>query len=163
MDSLAFRTAGPEDRSFIVTKWLRSFRLSHGAGLLLLGPWEHGTAMYYDVQRLVIEHILARPEVVTTVAYKPGEAQPFDLYGFVCIERAYPYPKLVDVVHYLFVDEPYRRAGLGRALLDVAGLNPPVIYTHRTADGQKIAHARGYRYDPLCVRIGRDGNPKETR
>lgn len=156
-ESLAFRHIDDEDRAFVVTKWMESFKYAHGAGVLAMGPWSHGSSMYFDVSREIVNALMARPHAETIVAYRPGEDRPFDLYGFVCVERGYPYPKRghgVDVIHYLFVDQPYRRVGLARALLEEAKLKAPVIYTHMTAAGQVIAKKRGYTFDPHCARFG---------
>ncbi len=145
MTDLAFRPAIAGDMGLVYGSWLSSFRMSHHAGLVPMATYG---AVYTEAIRL----LLARPAVVVTVAYHPGEqAGAADLYGWACIER----PAGSPVVHYCYVIEGYRRRGLARKLIEAGGVDlaAPWRYSYRTSVLSRLAgKMKTAEWAPLCAR-----------
>lgn len=168
--ALAFRPAVGDDMRLVVDTWVSSYRLSHSAGLIAMDDWS-------DVMRPQVGKVLARPGVVVTVAYRPGETDgATDLHGWIAVEHDYDRiirvregnewkarvsPGVVPLVHYVYVKWDYRKQGLARALFHAAGVvpNQPFIFTCRTAVVSKLQKKIPLaRMDPLIAR-----HPKKER
>lgn len=114
MRALAFRPAGALDRAFVLDSWLDSFRTAHAAGLIAMDDWR-------DVMGPQLAKMLRRPGVAVVVAYRPGEEDSrADLYGWAAVELRGAEPPLVL---YVYVKHAYRRLGIGRRLLEHAGVD----------------------------------------
>lgn len=146
----SFRAAtAPDDRRFVITTWSSSFKTSYAAGLIQTEDWP--TIMHAQIGK-----VLDRPGATTLVAYE--RTDPSFLYGFASAdvtERGKP------IVFYVYVKEPYRRAGIARALFAELGINPslPFVYACKTPAvthvHDKIPRAK---WNPLVARY-----PKEQQ
>lgn len=130
MTAIAFRPAelgthtepGP-DRKFIVDSWAGSYRDAFTSGLIQVEDW-------YEIMIPQLGKVLARPDVVATVACIPtAPDRVADLVGFIVADTTERPP----LIYYVFVKEHYRRAGrgrlwggpgIGRGLFDAIGVNP---------------------------------------
>ena len=140
IDDLAvgFRDATPADEGVVFHAWLVAHR-KHGDW-----PPRLSSRRYFDEHKLVIAEILARPRTRTIVACDP--ARPELVYGFVCAERG--------VLHWLYVKESMQGNGLGRALLERAGLAAGAVCSHWTRTATRLVK-RGapWRYDPFLLEV----------
>jgi GNAT superfamily N-acetyltransferase len=136
--SLAYRLAEERDLALVVDSWLKSYRDSHAAGLIPVDMWASVMAP------IIRDRILTRPGLAVWVAYHPGESQPNDVHGWICVERDYKVrlrgrerldgskPTWVEkwvtetapCVHYVYVKEKRRKMGIARGLFKAAGVNP---------------------------------------
>lgn len=129
--TIAYRPAEIDDAPFVVSTWSRAFKESRSAGTIATEDWER--VMHPQIQR-----ILARPTVRTVVAYE--NTAPDFLYGYIAAE-----PERVDpVVHFVYVKEPYRRAGYARGLFATIGIDPTArfFFTHWTPVVAKLTMQR---------------------
>lgn len=147
--NLAFRPAGgrdTEDRAFVVSTWSRSFKLSHSAGLISSESWP-------AVMHVELEKILERAGARTVIACAGDDRNSF--YGWIAADTT----ARVPVLHYVYVKEPYRLAGIGRRLFAAIGIDPAQFFVYvcrGPSYGQlasKFAHAR---YNPNEVRFQKD-------
>lgn len=144
-----FRPATNSDLALVHGYWLSSFYGAHASGPL-------DEDIYEKCYRLQIKRLLAKPDVSCVVAF--NLEAPEQVLGFVCVDGSLPGKK---VVHFLSVKLLYRRKGLGRALMTVAGIDPsqPFHFTFKTAITSKILKRwTGGRFDPLLFRKPRKAN-----
>lgn len=106
----ALRPMRASDESFVVSSWHRSYRDADFAA----APTRDA---YYDTQRRVIDQCMLSGRV--DVATWPDDDD--HLLGFVAHAGA--------VVHYVYVKEPFRRRGLGKALLEHVAQGAPAVFT----------------------------------
>lgn len=106
---LLYRPREPDDNSYIFKTWVHTYRLS---------PMVQGvpSEVYFPQQRKVIGALLDR--ATTTMAC--NHADPKHIYGYVCFDAP-------DVLHFLAVKRLYWRFGLGRGLMEEAGLRSGTI------------------------------------
>lgn len=153
---IAFRTALPRDRRFIVSAWSASLRKSDYAGMIANDDWE--TVMHPQIER-----VLDSPGMQTVVAYshdaEPGVA---DLHGFIAADVTGNVP----LVAYVYVKSSYRRGrgrlwsgdGLGRQLFKAIGVDPklPFVFICRTAIVDELArHIPHATFKPVLGRKDR--------
>lgn len=147
-DEVKFRPMRASDFQFVVSGWSSSFRLSHTAGMITMDDW--ATVMHRQIAK-----VLDRLSTTTIVAHSAGDED--HLRGFIAARLA-PAP----YVYYLFVKEPYRRAGHARELFAAAGIDPemPFAYACKTAWTARLRDKiPAAQYDPLNVRFP---EPKEA-
>lgn len=116
----------PADTARILREWLTSFKRSRYAGCV---PNDRYKQIYADCIRQLLER-------GATLLVACNAAAPEIILGFVCTEHT-PRDK---IVHYVFVREQYRQCGVGRMLLDAAGIlkGCEFVYTFRTGDSKYI-------------------------
>jgi GNAT superfamily N-acetyltransferase len=119
---VVFRESKPEDRAFIYSSWLRSYRDSEFARSL-------STDIYFHGHRQVLERILDR--ATTIVACDPED--PDHIYGWLCHEMGYP-----PILHYVYVKHPYRGMGLGKQLFAAFDQGGKFDYTHQGRLSEKL-------------------------
>ena len=140
---LNIRQPVPSDIKLVMDAWIKGFRNSPYAGCVTNDRW-------HETQANTIEQLLARGaklEVLCSVA------KPDQIVGFVCWESV----KGGLCVHYLYIKDPFRRTGLGSALLNHVEAQhgtqegSPVrrFYTHRT-DASR--YFRGWSHCPDIAR-----------
>lgn len=154
-DIIRTRAAAPDELRLVRSSWRRGYFRSDFAGPVTREVWS-------QVYETIVSSILARPEVIVTVAEKPGELPPDDLWGWVAHERdgEWHSRERVDgywrevttrlpVVHFLYVKEGFRGHGVARRLLDDIGVDQrlPYVYTSKTDPV-----ARFFRDHPLSAR-----------
>jgi hypothetical protein len=103
------RAADEDDLAFIVSTWSRSYKSSPAAGLIASEDWP--TVMHPQIRKLI-----DRPGVTTLVACDRRDSS--FLIGFACATPA------AKVLHYVYVKQPFRRAGYARQLVLELGIDP---------------------------------------
>lgn len=111
------RTATEKDIGFLFNSWLKSFKASPAVKSI-------PGAVYFDAHHKVIESIFKR--AVVLVACSPQD--PNQIFGYCCTEEV----EGVQVLHYCYTKEAFRRMGLQALLLEEAKLGPSYFYTHYT-------------------------------
>lgn len=113
-------------------------------------------------QGRIIDGIMADPAVVTLAGFVDGA-----LRAFVVGSRGVS-PD-VAIIHYVWVDQLYRRRGWATELVKAIGasLSVPAVFTHETLLGRGLMYAVGATYNPYLAYelISRpsDGKKKRTR
>lgn len=127
------RPGEPDDLNFIRATWLRGYK--HASRFARPIPSE----IYFRRHHEVVEAILRRPTTSVEIASHPDA--PSVILGYLVREG--------DVVHYVYVKKPFRRFGIGRALMTPL-LGRPFFFTHLTSDGEAILAERRVDavYDP---------------
>ncbi len=118
---VSFREWRDEDRAFVMDSWLRSYRSSKWAGIT-------PNHLYFDVTRVCINQLLDRGAKIL-IAHAPTSEDA--IIGFLCYEQL----KNGEVaVHYCYVKDPYRRAGVASRLIArvYTDHEKPLYYTFRT-------------------------------
>lgn len=115
-----------DERAFVISSWASSYKHSHYAGLISSEDWA-------PVMHAQLGKLLDRPTTRTIVAWDP----PAFLYGHIVGDTAAPMP----VVHYVYVKDPFREAGIARGLFAALGVDPgrPFLYTSRTSWAARLA------------------------
>lgn len=166
--AVAFRAAEPDDRVFVISNWVASFRTAHAAGLVPMDSW-------HDFMWKIIERLLDKAEVRTLVAEEDGA-----LYGFLTYEPPAPRARWragagssgsldgLPFVYYAYTKEAWRRArgrlletGVMSGLLKAAGigLDRQLGYACKTMSVVQLMDAGkipGARWDPLRARYERE-------
>lgn len=126
MRPLVFRTAGPADMRFVVDAWCRSYRDSYSAGVIQVDDW-------FSIMIPQFEKIIARPDVVVTIACLADAEPGADIAGFVVADTVETTP----LIYYVFVKDHYRKgkrlgmdAGVGTQLLRTIGVDPKMPFDY---------------------------------
>lgn len=120
------------DEAMVFDSWLNAFKRSHFRGPL-------PNDIYYRAYREAMFRLVgpsARWGMKTLVAYSPEDVGTrYDVFGYVVTEEGFDHP----VCHFLFVKDEARRHGVGRYLMEKAGLaGRPYYYTFRTPMMQDV-------------------------
>ena len=140
---LAFRGPVAGDVKLVMDAWIKGFRNSPYAGCVTNDRW-------HETQANTVEQLLARGSRLLVLC---SETRPDQIVGFACWEPV----KGGLCVHYLYVKDPFRRKGLGTALLahteelygQEANQGDRRFYTHRT-DASRFFH--GWSHCPDIAR-----------
>lgn len=141
------REAVATDAAFIFNSWLKSYR--HSAATAAMQ-----NDLYYSGQHKLIEGLVSTCKFV--IACNPKDQS--QIYG-------YSVGQMVDevlCVHFVYTKEPYRKFGLGIALLTAQGAKDGVMfcYTHRTHAAQKLEKRFPMLYHPYLAFYGYSKAPK---
>lgn len=106
---VAVRDAVPGDRNFVLKTWLLTLRnASHES-------WHVENEDFFAGEQIVLKRVLAHPTCRVLVAHPLDDV---DLIaGFLVFEAP-------DLVHFVYTKAALRRAGVARALVQAAGLDP---------------------------------------
>lgn len=126
------RLGHAEDRPFLFSSWLKSFRDSCPY------VW-NGT--YYAGQHRLIESLLADEDTAVHIAAPMGDD--LTIYGWVVHSRD------AKTLHYVYVKEAFRRMGIGAVLA-----RNPQVTTHMTKYGQLALKGRPVAYNPYLLMRG---------
>ncbi len=123
------RTAKNEDVPFIVSTWLNNYR--KGSDFTkrpqIIPP------IYFKYHHAVIERILIRQSCRAVVAHAPEDVD--TILGFIVWETGLLLSLPRDIVHYIYVKEPFQGLGVASSLVTSCGFDPFSIYfTHHTRD-----------------------------
>lgn len=134
------REATPGDLSFIMSGWLKSFRV----GTTCEGV---GNDDYYGAHKQILQQLLRR----CTVLIACDAAAPDVDVGFICAEMLDDSTRLL---HYAYVKDDFRRHGICDMML--AGLDAiepaaRTVCTHRTRRGAKLMRLKGWGYNPYIL------------
>lgn len=135
---ITFRPATQDDVNFIFNSWLKSFR----GGTLATGV---SNPIYYAQHHRLIEGICKSAQILVAV----NAADLAQIFGYV----AYEPMEGMNVVHYIYVKEPYRRLGLGKLLLEQAKIDAkkPFFCTHRTNVMRFLERRYAFVYNPYLA------------
>lgn len=115
---LVFRPVAPDELSFVLDSWLKSYRGSPWAGVLR-------NNRYFEETRGTIEDLLARGAKLNACVVEETQR----IVGFICNESK----DLQACIHYVYVKDPYRRLGVAKELVRQATEGSRfVFYTFRT-------------------------------
>jgi len=102
---IIYRPPTPDDLTFIMSSWLKSYRNSDFANFL-------SNDVYYKSHAIVIQEILDRSNVAMIV----DPQDPNHLYGYIVFENF----KGSFVLHYIYIKYAYRNLGLCKDALQAA-------------------------------------------
>jgi len=105
---------GEQAWDFVINAWLMSVTDPKASGDMSRAPT---SGMRLDSGRAFITQALQTSDAL--MAHWPGD--PDHYLGFVCYRG--------DVVHYVYVKHPFRRRGLGSALLELAAKDAREVFT----------------------------------
>ena len=131
LDGLVIRPMVDDDKPFIFSSWLRSFRSSRMA--------DFAGAKYFDGHHRLIAKLLERAE--TRVA--AWREDPNVVAGWACLELAR------GVLHYVLTVRDFGRRGIARALL--ADLPADTVFSHEPRNLKAYPVPRGWVYDPYAA------------
>lgn len=120
---LIMRPATPDEMDFVLDSWLKSYKFSPWAGV-------QENHKYFVNQREAIEALLARGAVLTVAEWPETER----VAGYICHEHK----DSVDVVHYVYVKDHWRKMGVGKSLVNHVSRGGQLIYTFRTRASKYI-------------------------
>lgn len=143
---VGFRAAVPDDEAIVFNAWLLAHR-KHGDW-----PPRLSSQRYFAEHKATIAALIARARMLVAC----NEARPSQVLGFVCWEDALdPDGIPTPTLHWLFVKQPFRRRGIGRALLDRAFPRlTEVRCSHWTQRAEQLrAHGEPWRYDPFALEV----------
>jgi hypothetical protein len=95
-----------EDKSFIFSSWLRSYRNSHFASPLC-------NAVYFEHHKKIVEQLLNNAEVVILCAKNDED----HIYSFICYSHLSP---KLSTIHFIYTKYPYRKMGIAQHLYNLA-------------------------------------------
>ena len=138
MQDLLVRDALPGEENFVYNSWLHSYRSSSFAR-----PIDSKT--YYAFHHAVIERLLSR--TTTSILIAAHAMTPDVILGYLIVETPATMPlgcATMPIAHFVYVKQPFRRLGIGKALLE--HLKPKLgpfsaLYTHKTNDGEGLLRA----------------------
>lgn len=145
---VVFVEGGSEAHGYVVSAFCRSYE----PVALRLAGLNHASALPAAFRKLLCEGLhaqvkaaLARSRVLVAVA----ERDPDSILGCVLYEARSDGP----VIHYVYVDHPARRTGLGTAMLTALARTCPhaskgARYTHHTTAGATLARAFHLSFTP---------------
>lgn len=133
---VSFRKLWPGDVPFLFDSWLKSFRKAREVA-------EVPGHIYRDGQHALAARLLERCGAL--VAFNPRI--PEQIIGWAVSERV----ETTFLVHYVYVKHPFRRFGIGRALLLEAGPGcSRTQHTHRTELGEHLVRRCASSFNPYA-------------
>jgi len=137
MSLITIRAMQEGDRRFIEASFFESYLKSLRLSTLPFEVFKHG--MNVRIERLLRE---------STTLVAVATAHSDEILGYVICKPS-------EAIHYVYVKAPFRRHGIGKALL---ALGPFKCYTHiPTPDGAKFFRALGVEFNPAL------GEPQELQ
>lgn len=119
--AVKYRGAEQGDINFILHSWMKSLR-----------PWRRNidNENFFRGQQALIAALAETSRIVICCDAAPGMSN--FVFGWVCGEM--DVPRDILTIHYIYVKNGYRLAGLGRDLLTQMGRKPttPIVATHWT-------------------------------
>lgn len=136
-----------EDKRFVEDSWIRSYK-----------EFEPLTddEDYRNGQRAVIMSLSSHAQVLVMC----DEAQPRFLLSYLCYDKI----DKAMLIHYLYTKHPYRRMGLGKALLAAAGwkTGQQLYASHKTRASGQLAEPYNIHYNQYYLRCGTYEKLKEA-
>lgn len=113
------RNASEKDVPFIFNSWLKSFKSSVFATQI-------SPLIYFENHHKIIEELLKICKV-SIICSSQDESQ---IFGYMVSQKI----EEVNVVHYIYIKEPYRKLGLAKHVLNYNNikLTEAFFYTHKT-------------------------------
>lgn len=138
-DNLQLRPAGPADLGFVLNSWLKCLANKKC-------PDFHGCPheIFYPRMESLAKHLLTVKEcycVVTT-------HDPAYIVGWVCFERL---GEGLNVIHFAYVKQVYRRMGILRSMVDGLNLSDGLMFTQRGTYGIDVAPRLNAVFNPFLL------------
>ena len=133
--NLTVRPPTADDKNFIFSSWLKSYRHSAFAK-------PQCNAVYYDNYKLIIERLLKKSYILVACSVE----DPSQIYGYVVFEKHEAAPLCM---HYVYTKHLFRKFGVAKRL--ISHINPtdkPLIYSHLTDIIQRICKNKSALYVP---------------
>lgn len=145
---ILLRPANSEDVPFVFNAWLKSFRNSQFAKPML-------NEIFYAEHHKVIEKILNHYDVIVAC----NEEDKSQIYGFICAG----YTENIFTLHYVYVKQPFRKMGIGTALLNGFEHTPEYtsVYTHQSKLAERLAEKYNMIYHPYVAMCPEEYMKKE--
>lgn len=115
------------ERNLVLSGWLRTY-VAASSGV--------ERSVMFRMCEPIVKSLMARCHVVLACMPENADA----IYGWVAFEG--------DVLHYVCVKPRWMRLGIATWMLKDF-LSMPVTYTHRTADGMRLAIPDNWVYAPM--------------
>jgi hypothetical protein len=129
-----------EDTNFILSSWLRSYRLSSQFAHRITD------AIFYHYHQLIVQRILTRSKIL--IACLPDD--PSVIIGYLVYEQYAEQP----LIQYAYVKKPFRNEGVLTSLIEAAeiDLEQPAQFSHMTEASEAIArHFPKLTYNPYLI------------
>lgn len=122
------------DKSCVLDNWLKSWRKSRYAGVIV-------NNLYYSTTRATIESLIARG---ATIEVACDDDKPDRIYGWICREVT---PDGIPIIHYLYIKDVYLKYNVNELLM--TNVLVPPFYTFKysqveDAIERKFSKARGW-------------------
>lgn len=145
LDTIIVRDERPEDRNFILSSWLRTYRRFSPFTRNISSP------IFYEWHEKVIKRLFQRGAVAHVAALKDDDMV---VLGYLVIEGVDQLAGINPIIHFALVKEAFHNAGVMRTLLYAAriDLKEPTEYTHHTYDIEPIlGKYPKLRYNPYLL------------
>jgi len=139
---ILYRPLAEEDRSFIYSSWLKSYR--NGTGCRNVD-----NSIYFFNHHKVVESLLQRAKTIVCC----NSDDPKVIYGYVVYEEV----EGSFVLHYVYVKNIYRKLGLAKKMLAETKHDFNVLgcYTHQTGVGIAKEEKYNLLYHPYLLINGK--------
>lgn len=142
------RSPTPDDFSFILNSWLRSYSRSDHVRQI-------ASEVYYYSHSILIKEILKVSRTIVAVSTE----DPTQIFGYLTY-----IPDYLDhdfVVHYLYVKQPYRRFGIAKKLLQtmksaehphIDAEDATMWFTHYTSYSKYFMKDNYFQFNPYLIK-----------
>ena len=130
-EGVIIRAATSDDMNFIYSSWLSAIATSEKRRT----PKD----IVYKNHRPIMERALAESSVLIACMddYKD------QILGWLCYDR--------DILHYLYIKQPFRKHGLANMLIEHTGVKEPLTVTHWTWRLWDISKTHKLVYNPYLL------------
>lgn len=146
---IRIRKATEEDISFIFNSWLKSYRDSTFAKSIT-------NTIYFNEHHKLIEDLLKECNVLIAC----NDENPGDIYGYSVSEVVQGF----FVLHFVYVKHTFRQLGIGRSLVENAGVDfkKASLCTHITKYGERLAEKFNMVHSPYVAFLRHYRKSKEV-
>ena len=139
MINYTLRSVEPDDSNFIYSSWLKSNRKSDTHKRLT-------NDIYYHYEGLKITSLLEKSAIIVAC----NKDNPSQIFGWCVVELIHNRP----VIHFIYVKYPYRRLGLGKALLTAVTRDSetPIYCTHTGWKWEEFKTKYTLCYHPYLIK-----------
>ncbi len=138
LGQIRIRRATDGDVPFIFNSWLKSYRNSWFAKLVL-------NPIYFDQHHKILERLAKTSEILVAC----NNEDIGQIYGYICAEKI----DGVFVLHYCYVKHTFRGMGIAKELLNVFDhkLGDAAFYTHHTRIAESLSPKYSMIYNPYLL------------
>lgn len=137
MTQIMFREMEEDDKNFVFSSWLRSYRDSN------CGKEQTTDSFFRIHSKVLTKHI---PKFNVIIACDDSNKK--SIMGFCCFSRTVAN---ICLVHYVYIKKTYRQVGVAQSLITLGvGDSSDVIITHLTPQGNQLMKKMklNYYYSP---------------
>lgn len=141
--SIAYRGAEQRDINFILSSWIKSFRTWHD---------KMHNHHYYIGQQGVVAALAETSKIIVCCEAAPADGK--FIFGWIC--GVMDVPKDTLTLHYIYVKNGYRRAGIGQGLLEQMGWQKQtrIVATHWSHIIKDLRHGYNVEFNDYPIKIG---------